>query len=846
MAEQNRVRYVDDEAESIQSPQGANRVREIQEATPQTVLTNFLVPFNNLFVGLPERLLMESIAALDPSISREGLERYQGPIGQMMGTWTEPQNEQERIANRAGQTFVDNLGAVFPLFSAANITTKVANPSTMDMVRQELFKFVQQHPSGSLFMEQLSAALSGFLGGTAEEAGAGPMGQFGAEVVGGLAPTAYKLLPSAIAVRAFRRFFGQQAEQQAREQVARQFGAALDAQGEQNLQRAMTVFEDLGTTGRPSIAEATGEPSLIAQQRRLERQASGSTLNALARRKQNLSEEIIQAGNFAPERTGNEPDIIFDAVTNDVAIMRREMDDDAFAIQTAQDVLSGQLPRMRSRIPSGMQLRERMISLRRDVKDNFSRRAEEIGLNDPEVVFDYAPLKQSIEDELFDSASIFSNRRKPEIARELRALKRDNITLEDLQTIRTEIGDDLATATFEGNRREKRMLMTLQKVFDDYFDNVDPNNASPDLAQNWRQYRQDYRKEYIERFFTGTAFRIGQRDRQGSYRILDEMIADEFLNTEQGVLDYLRLYGGDDSSLMALRNVVLDRANDAAVRDGVVNRNSLDTFIRNNRSLDQLPAIKSELENISSASQALSDRQAALKQRGLILDRSRLSNVLEGSPEGMVDAVIQSPEIASRVASIARRHGLQNTLNAVVWDRAMGQIDTVPGELPNPAKLLTWINSNERAVTSLIGREHTNNLRLVYEALSIVQRTPMPTGAAESGTPLGAIEEQLGVGVPQISSRYFAAESGRVGYRYVAVDALSRFFNRVASRKQDALLHEALFDPNVARDLANLRRADDIAPAVARRLNGYLFTIGYPNEAQNILDREFRELLEEN
>lgn len=91
---------------------------------------------------------------------------------------------------------------------------------------------------------------------------------------------------------------------------------------------------------------------------------------------------------------------------------------------------------------------------------------------------------------------------------------------------------------------------------------------------------------------------------------------------------------------------------------------------------------------------------------------------------------------------------------------------------------------------------------------------------------LTGVEENLGSGVNQIGSRLFAAESGRTSWRYVGMDLLSRFMRSRTRRESARLIEEALYNGELAKDLADALRIKSERPAVARRLNSWLFAIG--------------------
>jgi hypothetical protein len=117
------------------------------------------------------------------------------------------------------------------------------------------------------------------------------------QVVGGLAPAILAGTPTALATRAIRgvaRRVSPQAQREAgREAVQDMMGQELSPEAGQRLSEAERLRKEIPGF-EPSLGEATGSQALIAQQKRIEGQASGRDLDALTARRRG-SEEAIDA-----------------------------------------------------------------------------------------------------------------------------------------------------------------------------------------------------------------------------------------------------------------------------------------------------------------------------------------------------------------------------------------------------------------------------------------------------------------------------------------------------------------------------------------------------------------------
>jgi len=645
---------------------------------------------------------------------------------------------------------------------------------------------------------------------------------------------------------------------------------SLDERAVTELGKTEEVFSGLGIEGRASVAESSASPRLLRTQRRLEAEASGSTLNVLARRKPDLSNEIINENRFRPEITGQEPEAIFDISTGRLVAVRQRVNEAVTVAEVEQRNVSA-VVRESDRVERGVQIRDQRDELRRDVQRTFETEANDAGFNDLERAFDFKAFRDNIVERFFIAASRFADDAKPRVMLKIKkeadrvveidetiariqakeeitemdqiSLERliaertrlETATFEDLKTIRTAISDEWVEAITAGRLGEARTLTRFERSFDEYFDSIQPRD--PSLSATWGEFRTRYRLQFIDRFDKGTAYLIGQRGRRatGEYRIRSELVADQFLRSESTAQDYRRLFSDpetgqmDPQSYIAIRAAILDRLARTNILDdaGLVNERSLDRWIRRTPFLRAFPEIRSELQNLAGTTRALSERTSQLRQRGILLDKSALSTALRGDVDTFVDSALRNLSVAKTVANTARREGKTEALTATVWARAMREIQTPEGELPNPANLLKWIDQHRPSLEVMLPGSHLEAIKRIYSGLTIVQRSGgIPTGAEAADSPLERLRESTGASVNTILSRAFNAESGRIGYRFVGGEALARFLNTKAIQAQNAMLYEALFDEKLARDLANMTGKPILTPANERRLNAWLFTIG--------------------
>jgi hypothetical protein len=346
-------------------------------------------------------------------------------------------------------------------------------------------------------------------------------------------------------------------------------------------------------------------------------------------------------------------------------------------------------------------------------------------------------------------------------------------------------------------------------------------------VERYQQFRQAYFNEYIEPFEKGAAFAVRQRDGRGFFRTPDENVAAAFFTPRNvsGARQFRAAFGDDPEAQAALASAALDSLRDSTVRDGVIDPRRLEGWLRAHESvLNEFPDIRSAVSDVRSASQALSVRQAQLDLRTKQVNDSllgrRLQAVARGTqtPESVIQNAIGDPrQMRSLVASLRDDPGALESLRRHIWDSATDL---------SPARLKTFLENNAPSLSRVFDTRHLSDLQRIQNAREIIESVPAPQGQGFQPDPTGALARQVGSGIPQIQSRVFAAESGRTSFRFVAGDMFARFIRGRSQIESEALLREALYNPEVARDLSGMIGVQGEKPAIARRLNAWLFNIG--------------------
>lgn len=759
---------------------------------------------------------------------------------------SDPQNLGERIAANVGRTVGQAAPAILGTAAlAAKIPSAIPPVAGLgERAAQSVLETFRAAPALAPAGEAVAAAGAGVGGQVAQEIypDSGTAEMVG-ELAGGMAPAALANTPTGLITRAgagvARRLSPSRqreaAERAAREAIGEQFtpAATRSVAEAEAIRETIPGFE-------PSLAEATGSPALVATQRSIEGKAEGANLDRYAQRHR-ANEEAVQR--FADQNAPVGPDA--EAVTARgqarIADDASRIERDAATVAARREDLAAALPVI-DRAGVGADIREAIRTAKQATRQEMNNLAQELGINDADVTMEFGPIREQIERQFRPKSVLEDETKIPGAVSVLKRLDDDGprilgptgkpigsktapVTFKDLRLYRERIGDDLrdAQSSATPNRALIRNLVALRAKVDDAVDQL-AESADPDLAGRYRQFRDAYYDRYVKRFERGAVSRVNRKDGSGFYRTSDEKVADAFFapGNVTAARQYKAVFGDSPEAQLDLASAALDSLRSAAVRDGVVDQRALTTWRRQHASvLDELPTIKEMTSSVESVNSALLSRQSQLVSRQKRIEDTLLARELQAmergtkTPEQVIDAALKNPRKMEQITkTVSRYPEAQTALRRALWERAN------TGTAEDTA---TFMAQHEDALKKVLAPDHWANLVTIQKARAMLERVGEPRGKGISPEPLQDVQNALGMGVNQLASRIFAAESGRTSWRYITIDALGRFMRGRSQAETAALFNQALYDPRVARAMAQMTTAPNMKPAAQAKLRAWLW-----------------------
>lgn len=404
----------------------------------------------------------------------------------------------------------------------------------------------------------------------------------------------------------------------------------------------------------------------------------------------------------------------------------------------------------------------------------------------------------------------------------------------------------------------------------------------PEHGALYRQVSEDYRLKK-EQFHKGTANKLRQMNKYGDYTKDDESIPALFWRNETSMQDFARAFPNKTQAQMALRDYATEQfMQKAAFKDMKTGRLTIDPgaasewiaqhepqlkafpelapVFRNTAKMQQEATALHEQVDVFTKGKAgeqklldrveatrhpweltrrdIDQREARLKRTQDIVDRTRhdweasKASLFLKQPANVAGARIATAsdpiaEYEQAVKLVGKDRDAVAGLNKAIWEglteKLQPRLMGVSGETNLGVfhkELQSWISGHGQIMERVLGKEGFTRIQQVNQAVEAIARG----GRVGSDT---AVNLQVQSALMSTwLSRAFAISSGRVGQAFGVgervANHLTKTFQRMTEKQQEAILLESFFDPKVFQTLVQAGQHGPTNPQVRAQLRLHL------------------------
>lgn len=398
-----------------------------------------------------------------------------------------------------------------------------------------------------------------------------------------------------------------------------------------------------------------------------------------------------------------------------------------------------------------------------------------------------------------------------------KAAERPEVSLQEFHSLYKEAGREVAEARYAGRDNEARMIEQVRSQIKSYVDELEGAQYG-EVGKLFKDANTFYKTKYADLFKSGVGAEMvargpfGARSTNENAKIFSSLVFKP--RDPSGVREYLEMMGDDPRAKEALENGVMDIFVRDHVKGSQITPAQIAEFKRKYKEpLELLPELSKTFDSVDTATRLLT----AQREHALAMKKDFASSTLaklagHENPETAVGLAMKSPKAMRALVGSATTPDERAAVVRGIVSHVM--------EKGDPAEFFA---KNHKVLESALGKEHLGSLNTLLEARTIADRVKAPTEL--SYTKLGdPLTEKFGTTIPQVLS-----EHRSVSQHYAApVTAISRmgmrWWNALRNNQRDALVAEAIYNPDTAEALASHLKNFDAQ--TAKKLDPHLIPYG--------------------
>jgi len=652
-------------------------------------------------------------------------------------------------------------------------------------------------------------------------------------------------------------------QRRAMETLSKNFQGLNTPRSQVNIEEAERLREEIPGFN-PTVAESSGLPSLLDEQREIEKSASGAKRDEYAFRRGDSRQAISDyAEGQAPKFQGNPRDQVLQAGERGLDRVTGRLDElQARSDMKAEDVAS-ELPEV-DRFQQGEAIRGRQAELRSQSSMEMDKLAREMGIRSEQPVpIDLLQqrLKGLKPSKLADADTMGVTYNKlmgygknqdqklltggdqpdliegaaPDVSAE------ESLTFQDIKYAREQVGDEIRQALSQGQRSKARVLQQVQEQIDEFLD-ADAFAGDPTMQENYSKFREIYKSNFIDRFETDAARDVGAKGRGGDLRINNEDVARQYFKAGDvtSARQFKRTFGDDAQAKESLKAVALDDLRQVAVKDGKLDQAAFTRWKNKHASvLDEYPEIKAAVGNVGKANEQVMARNKQLDERRRGIAKTELNQKLNRYPDKIIPRAMEDPDFMKRLARDFTDED-KTAFAQIYWQEAMESARLFDPQKPaNPSALKKFLKDNDAQMREFLGEQHVDALYNVQSSLETLQRSQnIAAGRSAEFSPLAGVEKNIGTSIPSIVSQQRSVAEGRFSLQNMMVNVMTKAGIATSRNAAKSMMERALYDEDFAKTLANFIKESGKPDSTKgkqslRQMRTYLFTIGLDPAKEN-------------
>ena len=433
------------------------------------------------------------------------------------------------------------------------------------------------------------------------------------------------------------------------------------------------------------------------------------------------------------------------------------------------------------------------------------------------VTVDADAVKTYINGIVSSRPNAFQGKDMPAVFQDVLEYGQKQMPFEEFHSLWKRTNKEFRLAQRSGDANKIRFLSEFKDQLDSQLAKFEGSEFGA-VGERLRDANAFYKK-YDKTFKKGLGGELVATNRFGHPMTADEHVVHSLImNPRKGSTqldDFLEIYSspidGVESAGEAqklLRDGVIDVFANEVVRNGKIKPASVESFIRKyDHVLSRLPDVKRELMDTDVMNDALMSRMRDLQSRKTKMGQTVIARIANVEPSQVDDFLyrnIGNQKVLSKLtASVASNPEARKSMVRSIVDTFTRGQNGIDFFFKNKATLKPFLDK--------LAPGHFDNVETIVRA-NAMNTNISPSNVDVPPVNIDPLQESIGTSARGVSNILNAMRQGRSGMHDVISFLGSRFVFKMRAAEAEKIIDEALFDPDVAKTLADIARKEAALP----------------------------------
>ena len=461
------------------------------------------------------------------------------------------------------------------------------------------------------------------------------------------------------------------------------------------------------------------------------------------------------------------------------------------------------------------------------------------------AAFDGAPIVQRANE--LRAQPVWDNANFPAIFNQVEQWGADGggaLTFEAIRDMRQAVSKDIRgvlTSNSQNARTQLRNLLELQRSIDTVV-NTSPFQQTREAYDAFNQY---YRGEFAPRFLRGINLAAERTGARGEPLLPGEKVFAQYFKAGNAtnMARYLRLYGDNPESMVAMRDAVIDRyAREVIDQNGAIRPEKHQQFLERYRDplnvlSRQAPGVANDITDAGTAFEAVMARRVSAQDEVTRINSDSVLKLMRDefgtqTPDAVVQSALSDPRKMRAILARMNDNQASGFVDFISDSLAKSfqkdgniQADEIRKFLADQGRSRAYESAMTRAHGTDAAHDQMITLKAIADVAERLDVTPVPSirpAAREKNILKDEMQKKIGLSYAVVGNMLRAVVRGQVSPEWAGIVLGGQAFATVRQNLMNEVYKEVINDPGTATRVLAMMRTSPESVSIGRQAQALL------------------------